>query len=648
MKRMFFTLLTVVGLMATSVYAEVATQTNVTKLYIATFDRAPDSAGLDYWVVSSGLSLEGIAQSFFDQDETKTKYPDGYTTEEFIASIYTNLFKRSADTAGSAYWTAELESGNISNSVFILAVVNGAQADDATILENKTEVGLAFAAKGLNDTDLAKSVVADVTASSDTVTSALNIIAVSTATATYADTDFEATDWTDATHSKNVDPNFDEVFDDTQVKRLDIVVTAERWQSMLDDMTATYGAFGGTSTSIPTDAGMPNGGGMPPMDGEMPKNAGMPMDTTTTTLIDSDEDPIFVPADIYYNDKQWYRAGIRFKGNSSLQSSWEAGILKLSLKLDFNEFENEYPQIDNQRFYGFKKFSLKNNYDDSSFLREKVAADVFKQAGMVVSHTAFYRLYVDHGNGAEYFGLYTLVEEVDGTVLDTQFTSDDGNLYKPEDGSTNFVAGTFSEDDFTKKTNEDDADWSDIESLFSILHDSSRTSDASSWRNSLEAVFDVDTFLKYLAVNGIIQNWDTYGRMTHNYYLYNNPDTATLTWIPWDNNEALQEGKMGGSLALDFSDLESSSWPLIAKIYADDVYKAKYDSYMQEVKENVFNATDMQNLYETYSQLVEPYATIERDGYTYLNNSSAFAQAIAELKTHVTTRETAVESYLAQ
>ena len=45
--------------------------TSVAKLYVATFDRAPDSAGLDYWVNLSGLSLEEIATSFFDQPETK-------------------------------------------------------------------------------------------------------------------------------------------------------------------------------------------------------------------------------------------------------------------------------------------------------------------------------------------------------------------------------------------------------------------------------------------------------------------------------------------------------------------------------------------------------------------------------------------------
>ena len=57
---------------------------------------------------------------------------------------------------------------------------------------------------------------------------------------------------------------------------------------------------------------------------------------------------------------------------------------------------------------------------------------------------------------------------------------------------------------------------------------STRTTDPATWRTNLEAVFDTDTFLKYLAVNTVIQNWDTYGRMTHNYYLYNNPDNGKL------------------------------------------------------------------------------------------------------------------------
>ncbi len=430
----------------------------------------------------------------------------------------------------------------------------------------------------------------------------------------YDDTNFEPTDWTEATHSKDADPNFEEVFEDNTVKRLDIVVDSDRWEAMLADMSELYGNFG--------SSGRPG------------------------SLVESDEDPIFVPAEVFYEGTEWYRVGIRFKGNSSLQSTWSSGNMKLSFKLDFDEFEDTYPQIKNQRFYGFKKFSLKNNYNDASMLREKVASDVFRDAGLAVSHTALYTLYVDYGDGPQYFGVYTLVEEVDDTVIDTQFSDDNGNLYKPDGTGASFASGTFSEDVFEKKTNEDDEDWTDIKNLFAALHADNRTSDPQSWRDGLDAVFDTDTFLKYLAVNTVIQNWDTYGRMTHNYYLYNNPDTGLLTWIPWDNNEALQTGNQQGSLPLNFSGLSSSSWPLIGFLYNDDVYKAKYDAYVEETINNYFKTTEMQALYTNYAALVEPYATSEVSGYSFLRNSSEFQSAISTLKSHVAQRTSAVNSYL--
>ncbi|MDB4292152.1 CotH kinase family protein [Maribacter sp.] len=430
------------------------------------------------------------------------------------------------------------------------------------------------------------------------------------------DTDFETTDWTTATHSNDADPDFDEIFADNTVKRVDIVITEDRWESMLDDMTGLYGTFG--------DGG-PGGGG-----GES----------------FAEEDPIFVPAEVFYEGKEWYRVGVRFKGNSSLQTSWRSGILKLSFKLDFDEFEDDYPQIDNQRFYGFKKLSLKNNFDDKSMLREKVATDVFRNAGLVASHTAFYTVYVDHGEGPQYFGVYTMVEEIDDTVLDEQFTDDDGNLYKPDGDAASFALGSFNEEEYVKKTNEDEADFSDVESLLEILHDETRTTDAAAWRTNLEAVLDTDVFLKYLAVNTVIQNWDTYGRMTHNYYLYNNPDTGKLTWIPWDHNEALQEGKREGALALDFSNLTVSEWPLIGYLYQDETYKAQYDAYVQEVVDGAFNTGSMQSLYSSYASLVAPYAATEEAGYSFLNNSSDFQVAIDQLNVHVAERNSAVTEYM--
>ncbi len=145
------------------------TKEAVAKLYVATFDRAPDAAGLKYWVEDSGLTINQIAESFFAQDETKEKYPDTLTDATFVETIYNNLFNRDADANGLVYWTNELESGNISRADMIMAIVNGAQGNDAKILDNKTEVGIYFADAGLNDYDKAVSIMENITADEGSV-----------------------------------------------------------------------------------------------------------------------------------------------------------------------------------------------------------------------------------------------------------------------------------------------------------------------------------------------------------------------------------------------------------------------------------------------------------------------------------------------
>ena len=150
----------------TTLNATLATKKSVTKLYLATFERAPDRAGLDYWL-KSGLSLEEIAMSFFDQHETRKKYPDGTTVQTFINSVYSHLFKRTPDSRGFEYWSRELKSNSISKSTFILAVINGALGDDAKILENRTDVALLFVASGNNSVADAILVIKDIGAETE-------------------------------------------------------------------------------------------------------------------------------------------------------------------------------------------------------------------------------------------------------------------------------------------------------------------------------------------------------------------------------------------------------------------------------------------------------------------------------------------------
>ncbi len=115
----------------------------ITKLYIATFNRAPDAKGLSYWV-NSGIAIEQMAKYFFNSSEVQIIYPPGSTVRDFVKAVYGNLFNRLPEQAGEDYWTEQIEKGNITRSVLILYAINTDTENDANILENKTKVALAF------------------------------------------------------------------------------------------------------------------------------------------------------------------------------------------------------------------------------------------------------------------------------------------------------------------------------------------------------------------------------------------------------------------------------------------------------------------------------------------------------------------------
>lgn len=482
--------------------------------------------------------------------------------------------------------------------------------------------------------------------------------------------------WDEYSHGNSTDPDYAVVFPQDEVNSITITISPENWQAMLDNMTELYGEFGTRRDGggrqpmgeWPADVapgqiapgGQPPEGFAPPAMGKRPGGMGaggmMGMGNT--------ENPIWVPVDITFEGQTWTSVGIRFKGNSSLMSTWGSGTYKLPFKLDFDEFEDDYPEIENQRFYGFKQLSFSSNWSDSSLLREKVTADIFREAGVPAAQTAFYAVYVDYGEGPLYFGLYTAAEVVDDTVIHTQFADDSGNVYKPEGTGATFAAGTFNEESFDKETNAKANDYSDILALFDALHATTRTTDPEAWRSGLEAVFDVDGFLRWLAVNSVVQNWDTYGQMAHNYYLYTDPTTGLITWIPWDNNMALMDDRGGGDgdgaddiggrdgfgreLALGL-DSVSSDWPLIRYLMDDPLYHTLYDRYVEETINGAFEPARMTAIYQALHDLIAPYVVGEggeQPGYTNLSSADAFESALATLITHVNERYTAAQQYL--
>ena len=135
------------------------------ELYVAYFNRAPDSAGLLFWGsrLADGMSMEEIAREFYDQPETQALYGSVGGTENFVTSVYSNILGRNPDASGFAYWTGQLENGEVDRAEFILAMIDGAKAAtgsaaDAQYLETKAEIGAYYAVvNGLNNVSVANS-----------------------------------------------------------------------------------------------------------------------------------------------------------------------------------------------------------------------------------------------------------------------------------------------------------------------------------------------------------------------------------------------------------------------------------------------------------------------------------------------------------
>jgi hypothetical protein len=457
------------------------------------------------------------------------------------------------------------------------------------------------------------------------------------------------------------------------VQRIDITLSAEAWQNMLADMTDMLGAFGAGAQGQPMLGGggagptasppmgvagsfpMPGLGAQPPrvpgggtssaLLGTMPMPAPANADLGNGSVDLVPRTPIYVECQITSAGVTLNHVGIRFKGNSSLAMPWQQGLYKLPFRLKFDEFDATYPETEHQRFHGFADLSLSNGQSDPSLLRDKIGTEVFAHAGLPAPASAYYRVYINHGDGPIYFGLYTGIElPKEKAFLKRCFGNTSGDLYKPDGVGARFQV--YDEASLAKENNEAAADFSDVKGLFDALH--ADRSDAAAWRAELESHLDVDGFLHWLALNTVIQDWDSYGQMPHNYYLYADPNAAgRLAWIPWDHSYAFTAER---SLSLSLAEV-TESWPLIRYLLDDTTYAATYRDYLRQASTQEYEPSWAETRFQTAHDLIAPYVTGpdgERSPYSFSASPDSFNMALDTLKSHVQQRQADVAAFLGQ
>ena len=83
------------------------------RLYQAAFDRAPDKAGLGFWMgaMDSGQSLVEVAGGFVRSVEFQQLYGAGPSHEQLVTAMYRNVLHRAPDAGGMDFWLGAMDGG---------------------------------------------------------------------------------------------------------------------------------------------------------------------------------------------------------------------------------------------------------------------------------------------------------------------------------------------------------------------------------------------------------------------------------------------------------------------------------------------------------------------------------------------------------
>lgn len=332
----------------------------------------------------------------------------------------------------------------------------------------------------------------------------------------------------------------------------------------------------------------PPGGGMrfPAFGGPMPKQPEKKADGAR----DSDRSVFgtefpWVHADLTVNGKTYKNVGIRYKGNSTYMSTGRN--LKRPLKIELDHYDADL------RFHGLKTINLHPGSFDASRAREALAYSVFRAAGVPAPRTAFAEvtLTVPGKYDREYVGLYTFTEQIDKSFLKDRFKTSGGVLMKPE----RLRGLDYLGDDWEKYKStyqpKQEATKEQQQRIISFIKLVNQGSDEQ-FNREIGSYLEMDAFLRFLAVNSLLANLDSFFTLGHNYYLYLSADTNRLTFVPWDVDLSMGNFAFMGTaeqqMDLSLTHPYSGTNKLTDRIMAMNGVPDKYQKIVRDVMSTCF------------------------------------------------------------
>lgn len=219
-----------------------------------------------------------------------------------------------------------------------------------------------------------------------------------------------------------------------------------------------------------------------------------------------------LPAKVEYGGKTWTGASIRFKGRSTRY------FPKKSYRLKFPSHEE---------FQGARQINLHAMYSDKSFLREKLAWDLFAAMGELAPSASFAGVSINNRP----MGLFLVVDHIDKRFLARRGRPvaplyNAGGYYSL--GNMTIQPEDLLREYYTKEIG-DTNDFGDLADLLNALN----SAPDSLFPRVADSLMDLESVFNWLAGNILMMSGDSYEK---NYYLYRDTARRSGQWtvIPWD------------------------------------------------------------------------------------------------------------------
>ncbi|AIO18649.1 CotH protein [Candidatus Izimaplasma bacterium HR1] len=365
----------------------------------------------------------------------------------------------------------------------------------------------------------------------------------------------------------------------------------------------------------------------------------------------------YVKADVsYYGDEELIfipDVGIRSKGNNysrRLPENSEGVVVPIHYVMKFNEtFDTtfgttEYDWLKTREVFDLEKLAFKwNRNNDQTYINELYSHRLFQEAGVAMPNITLTKLIIRINGEVEMTELYTAQEVIDEEFIrkhlqDTP-TKEVGDLYKVIwPGTLQPITNLYSvgirdwksnyRPTYGKETNQDSSDYSSLINFTRNLDNYSGLT----LKNYLEDNFDVDMFIRSLAVNVLLGNPDDYRGNANNYYLYFD-ESDYLTFIPFDYDHSMGVGWSGSPVFIDYTlgndiyEWEGSGFssysdytPLVDKILEFEEYQILYEDYLEQfINDGYFSFNYYSDLFNTLESAYGNEFDMSNDKFYYIN-----------------------------